>query len=118
MVFFGVISINDTVGSIWVPCPKCKSMVCITEWGEQTCLYEKCDGHKFSFALTIDVTILMLEKIQLANNQEKERRLNVLLTRPSMPKLQKTVDCYLVVPQPDSSNPDDWYHNDPFKPNK
>ena len=37
------------------------------------------------------------------------------LTRPSRPKIQSTNDGWISVPQPDSSNPDDWYANDPFK---
>ena len=112
-----VISIKDTAGSMWVPCPKCKSAVCITQWGEQTCIYEKCDGHKFTFEFTPDIALLMLEQIQKANIQERNTP-KAPLMRPAMPKLQKSTDCYLLVPQPDSINPADWYHNDPFKPKK
>lgn len=102
---------------MWIPCPKCNSAVCITQWGEQTCIYEKCDGHKFTFELTPDAALLMLEQIQKSNIQERNTP-KTQLTRPAMPKLQKTNSSYLVVPQTVSSNPEDWYHNDPFKPKK
>ena len=109
-----MISIKDTIGSLWIPCPKCKSAVCITEWGEQTCIYEKCDGHKFTFEFTHDNAIMILEQIQKSNIQEQKIPKSPLI-RPSVPKLQKTFDCYLLVPQTDSTNVNDWYNNDPFK---
>ena len=109
-----MISIKDTVGSMWIPCPKCKSAVCITQWGEQTCLYEKCDGHKFAFEFTPETAVLMLEQIQKTNIQERNLP-KAPLMRPAAPKLQKSHDRYLLVQQPTSSNPDDWYNNDIFK---
>ena len=112
-----MISIKDTVGSMWIPCPKCKSAVCITEWGEQTCIYEKCDGHKFTFSFNPETALMMLEQIQKSNIQEQDKP-KMPLMRPAMPKLQKTIDCYMLVQQPDSTNPDDWYNTDPFKPKK
>jgi hypothetical protein len=59
----------------------------------------------------------MLEQIQKTNIQERNTP-KAPLMRPAMPKLQKTIDRYLLVPQPDSTNPDDWYNSDPFKPKK
>lgn len=102
---------------MWIPCPKCKSAVCITEWGEQTCIYEKCDGHKFTFSFNPETALMMLEQIQKSNIQEQDKP-KMPLMRPAMPKLQKTIDCYMLVQQPDSTNPDDWYNTDPFKPKK
>lgn len=110
-----MISIKDTVGSIWIPCPKCKSAVLIEQWGEQTCVYQGCDGHKFTFEFNFDTATLILEKIQ-QNNIRIRSLPTPPLVRPSRPRLQKTHDGHLLVPQPDSANPDDWFHNDPFKP--
>jgi len=109
-----VISIKDTIGSLWVPCPKCKSAVCITEWGEQTCIYEGCDGNKFLFELNFDTSKLILEEIKESKIRNDNSQ-KFPLIRPSMPKLQGGYDCWFVVQQPDSTNPDDWYANDPFK---
>ena len=109
-----MISIKDTIGSLWIPCPKCKSAVCITEWGEQTCIYEGCDGNKFLFELNFDISKLILEKIKESKIRNDNSQ-KFPLIRPSMPKLQKSHDCWIVVQQPDSTNPDDWYANDPFK---
>jgi hypothetical protein len=80
---------------MWIPCPKCKSAVCITQWGEQTCIYEKCDGHKFTFEFNPETALLILEQIQKANIQERDKP-KALLMRPSMPRLQKvtTVICW------------------------
>jgi len=109
-----MISIKDTVGSVWVPCPKCKCSVCITDWGEQTCIYEKCDGNKFLFELNFDTAKLILEEIQRKSLIEQSKPKPVMF-RPSMPKLQKVLTGHILVPQSDSSNPADWYNNDPFK---
>lgn len=110
-----MISIKDTVGSIWVPCPKCKSAVCITQWGEQTCIYEKCDGHKFTFEVNNDSLLLLLEQVQKVNLAEDVRLSKSITMRPAMPVVQKSTNSFLVIQQPKSSNPSDWYHNDPFK---
>jgi len=109
-----MISIKDTVGNIWIPCPKCKSLNCVTEWGEQTCLYERCDGHKFLFEFNPTTALMILEQIQKRNIDEQNLP-KFPLKRPSMPKLQKSHNCYFLVPQTDSINPDNWYNNDPFK---
>jgi hypothetical protein len=112
-----MISIKDIIGDgitpLWIPCPKCKMPQPVTEWGEITCAYEKCDGHKFMFEFNLENLTLLLKKIKDIKNLSK----SVVrpMVRPSMPKLQKTHDCYILVPQPPSSNPDDWYFNDPFK---
>ena len=99
---------------LWVPCPKCKSAVCIEHWGEQTCLYEKCDGHKFKVEFNPETALLILEQIQ-RNNIQRESAPVIPMKRPSKPKLQKILSGHISVPQSDSENPDDWYVNDPFK---
>ncbi len=66
-----MITIKDTIGKLWISCPKCKSAVLVEEWGEQTCRYEKCDVNKFLFELNPDTILLILEKIQENNIQIK-----------------------------------------------
>ena len=116
-----MISIKDIIGdeltSYWVPCPKCKTLQPVTEWGVETiCCYEKCDGNKFTVEYNLENLTSLLKKIRDIRNLSK----SVIrpMVRPSMPKLQKLHDCYILVPQPPSSNPDDWYFNDPFKKNE
>ncbi len=110
----GVISIKDTVGRIHTHCPKCKSIHFVEQWGEQTCIFNRCDGHKFNVEYNSDWANVMLKQIEFQNVALREIP-NPPLKRPSKPKLQKTTDCWILVPQPDSTNPEDWYANDPFK---
>ena len=109
-----MISIKDTVGAIWLPCPKCKSYVQVERWGEQTCLYEKCDGHKFTVNFSFDMAQFILKQME----NDTARAISFPkhpIKRPSKPKLQKYSDGWLSVAQPESENPDDWCFNDPFK---
>ena len=84
------------------------------EWGEQTCIYEKCDGNRFPVEFNADTALLILERIQQNNIRIQSTPVQPM-RRPSMPKLQKVNDGWILVHQPDSENPDDWYSNDPFK---
>ena len=92
-----MISIKDTVEYILIPCPKCKNVVFVSSWGEQTCLFLGCDGHKFVVDFNFDTAKLILQKVQETNVRLKVEKKNQVIFRPAMPK------------------PDDWYNNDPFK---
>ena len=56
----------------------------------------------------------MVQELKIQDDNSQKFPLMPLM-RPSLPKLQKSHDCWIVVQQPDSINPADWYANDPFK---
>lgn len=95
-------------GSLNIPCPKCNSIQTITEFGEQTCRYEKCDGHKFIIGLNFDTAKMLLESLE----RENKRIADLPPTkefRPSMPRLQKVHGGFVLVSQPPTDNPEFWY---------
>ena len=110
-----MISIKDTIGFLWYPCPKCKKEQVITEWGEHSCVYEGCDRHKFIVEYNFETATLMLKHLQTKNQFEDRERRRQPFKRPARPLLQKVNGGYIAVQQPDSANPKDWYDNDPFK---
>jgi|ERR1051326_2043628 hypothetical protein len=89
-------SIKDIVGMLWIPCPKCHSAQCITEWGEQVCKYEKCNGHKWIVEFNFETAGLMLKQIENCNKSLKP----ITITEWVPPILQKTNDGWICVPQP------------------
>jgi hypothetical protein len=106
-----MVSIKDITGHFWVPCPKCGYGVVIEEWGEQTCRYQKCDGHKFTFEYNFQNVELLLKELQrLADLAKIIKPLS--MRRPSMPRLQKVLDGWIAVPQRDTEDPRKWYHAD------
>ena len=66
------------------------------------------------FEFTPDTAVILLKQIQAENIRSRSLP-KAPMMRPARPKLQKTHDRYLLVPQADSANPEDWYYNDPFK---
>ena len=95
-------------GCLLVPCPKCNSGQLITEFGEQTCKYEKCDGHKFLFEFNFDTAKMLLEIIEKENKRISELP-PAKEFRPAVPNLQKVNSGYILVPQPPTDNPELWY---------
>jgi len=106
-----MISIKDTVGRLWVPCPKCQFGVIVEHWGEQTCRYEKCDGHKFMVEYNLDTATLIFKAIE-ANTKRVNSISLEPMKRPSMPRLQRILDGWIAVPQLDTEDPREWYHAD------
>ncbi len=104
-------SIKDITGHLWVPCPKCGYGVLVEEWGEQTCRYKGCDGHKFLFEYNFQNVELLLKELQrLADLRKTIKPLPI--KRPSVPRLQRVCDGWIAVPQWDTEDPRQWYHAD------
>lgn len=104
-------SIKSIVGHLWVPCPKCGYGVIVEEWGEQTCRYQGCDGHKFLFEYNFQNVELVLKELQrLADFRKTIKPLPI--KRPSVPRLQKVCDGWIAVPQWETEDPRQWYHVD------
>jgi hypothetical protein len=106
-----MVSIKDITGHFWVPCPKCGYGVMVEEWGEQTCRYKGCDGHKFVFEYNFQNAELFLKELQRLADLRKTIK-SLPIKRPSMPKLQRILDGWIAVPQPETEDPREWYHAD------
>lgn len=103
-----MISIRNTIGKLWVNCPKCNSSQTITDWGNQICKYEKCDKHEFVIEFNLQTATMILQEIQ-HENLRKSREPKFPEVRPSKPALQKTHKGWILVPQPPTDNPTNWF---------
>lgn len=83
----------------------------VEEWGKQKCLYEKCDGHEFMVEYNLDTATKILKSIE-AENQRIKAIPPLPMRRPSTPRLQRILDGWIAVPQPDTEDPREWYHHD------
>lgn len=97
-----MISIFHTVGMLMVPCPKCGMGHFAEDWGMQKCIYEKCDGHEWDLQFTPEIAVVMLKEIESqAKRYAAWKEENATTTEWNPPRLQKTNDGWIVVPQPD-----------------